>query len=286
MVGMIPGPLIQGPEPVGRRYGLLSAAAGPIDLPPHGAGGGVRYVPTTCGDAHTWPIACAGGLPDNEAKQSDPNNTPVEAGAFTVYASLECGSVGYKPEELRAKVERRLANGEQGAVEYALWTGKSDVSGTPLDIPNFVDNASAVAVADDTDIAAVVSALEDWAYRDQGYGNVAYIHAPVSVASWAASLYLVVKDGTLLKTPYGSIWVFGGGYPGTGAGDAAPPAGGANLVITGQTTVWRAGEVFVNPVPQTLDRATNTYAMLAEREYAVGFDCMAGRAPFNPLGGS
>lgn len=286
MVGMIPGPLIAGPEPVGRRYGLLSAAAGPIDLPPHGDGGGVRYVDVACGVAHSWPIACEAGELVSERKQFDPDNPTTEAVGFTVYGALDCGSVGYSGSEFMRDTERRLVNGEQGAAERALWTGTSDVSGTPLGIPNFTDDATPIALADEGDIAAVVSGLEEWIYTTQGYGYTAYIHAPVAVAAWAASLYLVVKDGNLLKTPYGSIWVFGGGYPGTGAGGAAPPAGGQYIVVTGQTTVWRSADIFTSPVPQVLDRATNQYQLLSERQYAIGFDCFAGRALFNPLGGS
>src|SRR5688572_21641943 len=204
MAGIIPAGLIAAPEPVGRRYGILTAAAGPIDLPPHGAGGGVKYVPVTCGEAHAWPIECVEGQVGDAAKQGDPGDPLVEANPFAVYASYECGSVGYTPREFTDKVLRRLANGEQGAVEYALWTGNSDVGGADLGITNFQDSASAITVADETDIAAVVSAMEDWAYRIQGYGNVAYIHAPVSMAAWAASLYLVVEKGGIKYTPYGS----------------------------------------------------------------------------------
>lgn len=287
MAGIIPGPLIAGPEPIGRRYGLLSAAAGPIDLPPHGEGGGVRYVPVSCGAAHSWPIDCVDGLPGADDKQGDPDTPMFESDPFTVYASLVCGPVGYTTAEFRRDVERRLLNGEQGAAEYALWTGNSDVGGASLGIANLTDSAIDITVSDPADIAAVVSALEEWAYLTEGYGSVAYIHAPVSVAAWAASLYLVVKDGNLLKTPYGSIWVFGGGYPGTGIGGDEPPAGGANIIITGQTTVWRSPQPTTFSEPQaTLDRSTNQDFLLSEREYAIGFDCMAGRALFNPLGGS
>jgi hypothetical protein len=286
MAGIVPGPLISAPEPVGKRYGLLSAAAGPIDLPPHGAGGGVRYVPVTCGEAHAWAIECADGEVAAAAKQGDAGDPEVEAEPFAVYASYLCGSVGYTPTEFVDKVRRRLANGEQGAVEYAFWTGESDVGAAPLGITNLQDSASTITVADETDIAAVVSAMEFWAYHTQGYGNVAYIHAPVSMAAWAASLYLVIEKGGIKYTPYGSVWVFGGGYPGTGANGDAAPAGGAYMHITGQTTVWRTAEPFVYPVPQTLDKGDNQYFLLAEREYAVAYDCMNGRALFNPLGGS
>src|SRR5690606_23329321 len=104
MAGIVPGPLITAPEPVGRRYGLLSAAAGPIDLPPHGAGGGVRYVPVTCGEAHSWPIECVEGTPGTTGKQGDLGDETIEATPFAVYASYECGSVGYTPTEFVDRV--------------------------------------------------------------------------------------------------------------------------------------------------------------------------------------
>jgi hypothetical protein len=285
-MGIFPGPLIAGPEPLSRRYGLLSAAAGPIDMDTHAKGGGYRYIPVSCGDAHTWAIDCSGGQVLSLAKTGDFENVEVDTGAFMVYASLECGSIGYTAPEFRDKVERRLLNGEQSAVERALWTGRGS-DGTPLGIPNFQDDANNIIPTDDTSITAVLSRLEDYAYRvATSYGYTAYIHAPVSVAAYAARDYLIVKDGPLLKTPYGSVWVFGGSYPGTGAGGLPPPTGGAYLYVTGQTTVWRSADVFTYPVDQTLDRETNQHFLLSEREYAIGFDCFAGRLLFNPLGGS
>lgn len=287
MAGIIPGPLIAGPEPIGKRYGLLSAAAGPIDLPPHGAGGGVRYVPVSCGEATPYPIDCSAGLVVHDVKEEDPNTPTFDALPFIVYASIECGSVGYNEAEFGALVERRLANGEQGAAELALWTGAVSVGGTPLGIANLQDSAIDIPVADPSDFAAVIGAMEFWLYNTMSYGNVGYIHASVDMAAWAGDHYLVdIQDKPLKRTPYGSVWVFGGGYPGTGVDGAAPPDGGSYLYITGQTTVWRSGDEFTAPPRQTMDRTTNQMFLLAEREYAIGFDCAAGRALFNPLGGS
>ena len=286
MAGIIPGPLITAPAPLGRRYGILSAAAGPIDLEPHGVGGGVRYVPLTCGEAHSWPIECTEGVPGATEKQGDAGDEEFSANPFTVYASYLCGSLGYSAREFTDKVRRRLANGEQGAVEYALWTGNSDVAGADLGIENFQDSGVAITVANDLSLTSVISAMEEWAYSTMGYGNVAYIHAPVSLAAHFSNEHLLRRENGLYRTEFGSVVIFGGGYPGTGAAGAAPPAGGAYLHITGQTTVYRSAEEFVYPVPETLDRGNNQYFLLAEREYAVAFDCMVGRALFNPLGGS
>lgn len=287
MVGIIPAELVTAPEPVGRRYGLFAAAAGPIDMPPHGRGGGVRYVPVSCGEAVVYPIECLDGAVDSPEKVPAPNNELVTAAPFMVAASIECGAAGYREAEFAAQVSRRLANGEQGAAELALWTGATAPGGTSLGIENLQDAAVDVTVFDDGDFTAVIAALEGYLYHTAGYGNVGYIHASVDMAAWAGDHHLVVQDGPLKKTPYGSIWVFGGGYPGTGAGGVEPPAGGSYLYISGQVTVWRAADAgFVWPVNQTLDRTTNQRHLLAEREYAIGFDCAAGRALFNPEGGS
>ena len=271
-MAMIPAPLVQGPEPLRRRYGLLTAASGPLDLPRNGGAGGVRYTSVNCGDAFAYPIMCADQAVSTPAKTIGDGDPEIEALPFAVVATMQCGSLGYTEAEFEAKVQRRLANGEQGAAEYALWTGNAP-NGTDLGITNLTDSAEDVSVADDQDIVAVVSALEDYAYRDQAYGYTAYIHAPVAAAAFAAAAFLVVDDGQLKRTPYGSIWVFGGGYPNDGG-----------MHITGQVNVWRSAGVFTYPADQTMDRATNQRILIAEREYAIGYDCLNGRADFDPLG--
>lgn len=281
---MIPGPLINGPEPVATRYGLFTAASGPINLPEKGRGGGVRYIPVTCGEAHTYPIDCSGGAVLHPAKEADPQNPMVETGSFAVYASIECGAIGYTEQEFEDQVIRRLLNGEQGAAEYGLWTGLG-ADGSSLGNENLVDSAVAVSNPSDSSLVTTLASLEAWAYRTQGYGNVAYVHAPVEVASYAADHFLIVEKNGIKYTPFGSIWVFGGGYPGTGANNDPPPSGGAYIYITGQTTVWRSQDIFTYPVDQTMDFENNQHFLLSEREYAVGFDCFAGRALFDPLGG-
>lgn len=283
-MGIIPGPLITGPQPLRTRYGLLTAATGPMDLPtPHGRGGGVRFVPESCGSATPFAITCTAGSINDPTKFADAETPEFDALPFGVYASIECGALGYTGAEFENKVRQRLFNGEQHAVEQALWTGNDAGFGITRYLAATTDN---VTVPDETSIISVVSAMEDWLYNDNEYGYEGYIHAPVSVAAHAAAWNLVVKDGPLLRTPYGTVWVFGGGYPGTGALGAAPPLGGAYMHITGQTTVWRSRDVWVYPADQTMNRTTNQRLLIAEREYAVAFECENGRALFNPLGGS
>lgn len=266
-MALIPGLEVAPPEPIGTRYGLFTAASGPLDLPAHGEGGGVRYVPLTCGAAYAYGVTCYDV--DNPApdKPHDPDAFEVVTGVFGVLSTLNCSAVGYSLEEYRTKVRRRLETAEQGAVEQALWTGL-DLEGNSLDILTLSGEAENIPTGYDPGlITDVVGALERYAYTTQGYGYRAYIHAPVEVAAFGHEAGLVLKEGNRLVTPLGSIWSFG-----------AYPAG--SVIITGQTTVWRAPEIQVYDAFET---TTNERLLVAERAYAVSFDCFAGRAEFDPL---
>lgn len=264
-MAIIPGMTVPAPEPLRRRYGLFDAATGPLDLPAHGEGGGIRYVPVTCGEVYTLGVDCydPGEAP---VKPVDGDSEQIETGVFLTMASLSCGAVGYSTAELETKVLRRLEMNDQAAVERGLWSGL-DFEGNSLQIRSL--DSEAVDIGGNYDpglLTDVVGALERYAYTEQGYGSVAYLHAPIEVAAFAAEAGLVLPDGPRKVTPTGSVWVFG-----------AYPAG--EIIVTGQTTVWRA-----NPdVVTSFDRTSNEVLLLAERSYAVSFDCFAGRAEFDPL---
>ena len=263
---LIPGVIVPPPEPLRSRYGLFTAASGPLDLPPHGEGGGIRYVPNTCGAAYAYGVHCYDE--DNPApdKPHDPDNPEVATGVFLALATLECSAVGYTLPEFQDKVRRALAVSEQATVERALWTGR-DLEGNPLDILTLTAEAEAVTDPyDPASIASVVGALEQ--YATEGYSFQPYLHAPAQVAAYAAEAGLIVQDGPIKRTPGGSVWVFG-----------AYPLG--EIIVTGQTTLWRAQEVQVR---DTFEPTTNLRLLVAERAWAASFDCLAGRADFTPVG--
>lgn len=265
-MALIPGLIVPPPEPLGIRYGLFTSASGPLDLPTHGEGGGVRYVPVTCGAAYPYGVACypAGEAPE---KPLDPDSAEVQTGVFVALATLNCSAVGYTVEEYREKVRRRLETAEQAVVEKAFWGGL-DFEDNPLDILTLDGQAEDVPAGYDPGLVTdVVGALERYAYTEQGYGYKAYIHAPVEAAAFAHESGLVLKEGNRLVTPMGSIWSFGA-YP------------GGSVIISGQTTVWRASDIVVY---DSFDPASNERLMVAERAYSVSFDCFAGRAEFDPL---
>jgi hypothetical protein len=265
MVVIAPAPLIDAPEPLRARYGLFTAASGPLDLPDHGEANGVRYVPLTCGEGHAYGVRCyaAGDAPD---KPHDGDADEVNTGVFLALATLECSSIGYTLTELQAKVSRRLDTSEQSTVEQAFWTGL-DFEGNALDILNLASSAEDIGGSYNPDlITDVIGALERYAYTTNGYGYQAYIHAPVEVAAFGHESGLVLRDGNRLVTPMGSVWSFGA-YP------------GGSIVITGQTTVWR-GQV---QSYDAFEPTTNQRLLVAERAYSVSYDCFAGRAEFDPL---
>ena len=269
-MAIVPGMMVAAPEQLRRRYGLFDAASGPLDLPAHGEGGGVRFVPFNCGTGVAYGVACydAGDAP---AKPLDGDADEVQAGVFVALATMNCGAVGYSTAEYVEKVRRRLEGTEQAVVEAALWTGE-DFQGNSLGTLSLDGEASSIPAGYDPGlITDVVGALERYAYTDQQYGGVAYIHAPIEVAAFAAEAGLIVPEtpgpnGRKL-TPMGSVWVFGA-YP---SGD---------VIVTGQTTVWRAPEV---QVYNSFENASNEVLLVAERAYSVAFECFAGRAEFNPL---
>lgn len=279
-MALIPGPSVPAPEPLGRRYGLFDAASGPLDLPRHGEGGGVRYVPETCGVGRAIGVSCyePGEYPD---KPIDTVPDEVDTGVFMALSTVACNAVGWTEAQYAAKARRTLESTEQSIAEATFWTGE-DYLGATIDVLNLEKSAEAIfpPTGGVSRIEAVLATLEEYAYRTHQYGYRAYVHAPSRFAPYAAEAGLVIKDGNRWVTPNGSVWVFGGGYPGTGSGGGTGWPGGGFLHITGQVTVWRAPEI---QVYSAFDQVNNTRLSIAERPYAVAYDCFNARIEFNPL---
>lgn len=256
--------VVPAPEPRGLRYGLLQAAIGPLDLPTHGLGGGVVYEPVSCGFARTYPTLCHTEQGGATEKSFDSNEDPIARDSFVVYASIACGSAGKTQFDLETRVRRRLANGEQSQAEAGM-AAILAAGATPLIAPGLM-------------LADVVGELEQWLYgsdalpapADAQYGNIGYLHASPRIAAHAMGDELLFPDGPLLRTRMGTVWVFGGGYPDDGT-----------IYISGNVTVWRSPDVFVVPPQYLLNQGTNQYHLVAEREYAVSYDCVAASAIYN-----
>lgn len=257
-MAIMPAPIVDAAQPRGPRYGLLTAAAGPLELPPHALASGVRFKPVSCGTVRIYEISCPTDSP--EEKVFDPDTPYVEGDSSAVYATLECSRVGSTAAQMEEQVRRRLTNGEQLGAE-TLMASALAAGATPLVAP------------DDTSIRSVVGELEAWLYdADQAaYGAVGFIHSPVRYASYFATAGLIRLDGPIWRTVMGTVVVFGGGYPDDGT-----------IYASGNVTVWRAPDINIPPAEETWDRATNTFKLLAEREYVVAYDCIAASVSFMP----
>jgi hypothetical protein len=254
-VALYPAPVVVAPEPRGLRYGLLTAANGPLALPDRAAGGGLLYEPVTCGTARAYPVVCDDTPP---TKTFDSIADYVEVDPFWVYSAAVCGAAGTTSAEMERKVRRYLEAGEQPAVEGQLAVDLAAASPFGL------------TASDPDDLQSVVGELEQWLYGTVGYGYTGYIHAPIRYGAYALGSAVAIKDSTLWRTPNGSIWVWGN-YPDDGT-----------LYITGQVTVWRSAEVNVPPPDQTFNRTTNQRYAVAERVYLVAWDCHVADISFDP----
>lgn len=274
MVATIPPVLIAKPTPsMPLRYGLLAAAVGPLDLPVHARNGGLRYVTSLCDDGFGYEIECIGDQ-NSKASEFSLGTTTVTGLPFIIAATVTCGTVGYTYEEQRAFVMERLRGVEQGVLESIFST--SSVGQAPGLITG--DGITTVTGAGDT-VVDVLSELERARYcgftgNTARYGPPGYLHVAIPVLNALKSEHLVDWDGTRWRTAMGTV-VSAGCYANNDPDGAAPADGVFWMYLTGQTTIWRTSDsqVQVAPVEGSLNRTTNQFLMLAEREYVVAYEC-------------
>lgn len=273
MAAIVPAEFAPAPPAVGpTRYGLFTAANGPLELTDRGSIAGYQWEPDSCGVARLYTNACPAseqadkGLdaPDGESSH------PMEAEPFIVYASVVCPPFGgHGPDRHRQRAIARLLGGEQAAAEEAFWNG-----GGVGAVPNLQGAGATVVTPAEAGFAARIAALEAAFYAAHGY--VGTIHVNTAANGAAADTHMIA-DGrdpaNRLLTPTGSVWSFGAGYGINGPADAAPAAGSVWAFMTPQVTVWRTPEPFVPPPEQTFDRTANQMYAIAERSYVIGYAC-------------
>lgn len=184
-------------------------------------------------------------------------------GAFTVYTWIDCSALGFTDRAEQLTIEH-LTNGEERAVERALWTG----------LDGALDQHLASADAE-TLGGGAVSLLEAFAALSGAigvrYGGEGVIHAPSWLGEHLFAGDMVTAQRGVLRANRGHRVVLGDGYPGTGPGGSTPAAGNAWLYGTGPV-VWRRGAIATTPVNESMARATNDVVVISERTYVVAFD--------------
>lgn len=277
MVATIPPVLVDKPTSVfPLRYGLFQAADGPLDLPGHARNGGLSYVTATCGEGFGYDIACLPDQADKSAAWTENGTTTVLGTPFIVFATLQCGTAGFTADELRDMTMDRLRSVEQAVVEEVFSTSTFGQG------PGLVtaDGITTVTGAGDS-VVAVLSELERARYcgftgNTAQYGQPGVLHVAIPVLNELKSQHVIEFTGNKWRTPMGTV-VSAGCYANNDPAGAAPADGVFWMYLTGQTVIWRSSDQFVRdniPPPEgTLDRTTNQYMMIAEREYVVTYEC-------------
>lgn len=256
------------------RYGIFQAAVGPLDMPEHAITGGVRYETSICGIGQGYDVKCAAPHDSKTAFWTGNGVTSVIGAPFVVLATIQCGTVGYTYEEFQALTMERLKSVEQSAVEQIF--SQSTFGQSPGLITG--DGIETIVGAGDN-VVDVLSELERARYcggvnNTNQYGPPGYLHVAIPVINYLKREHLIDFDGTRWRTAMGTV-VSAGCYANNTPAGAVPADGVFWMYITGQTTIWRTpdDQVQIAPVEGSLNRTTNQFLMMAEREYVVTYEC-------------
>jgi hypothetical protein len=184
------------------------------------------------------------------------------ADPVTVYAGVECSTIGWSYAEAIEHVRAVLLLGEQRALEEAFWRHIA---------PAAVDLTPA---AGPVNIAQGVAALEGC--LAERYGGVGVLHVPAGAAALLGCCNLAVKEGARLRTLAGNCVVVGAGYSAINEGPDGTPAepGTAWLAITGPVLVRRGPlDIVPDRAGTSIDRRVNDRRVLAERTYVPATTC-------------
>lgn len=251
------------PAPGLLRHGLFSAATVTDDLNAREIASGFQFPAEDCGTVRPYDATCT--RPFDE-KTFDEGLGYQEATPYWIYATRQCGSVGTSAEAMESSVRRRLASGEQRAVEEQLWGGGVLASDPQLTTAVGVTTVVPTAVGSSAAIAALEEAFYDT------YGYVGTLHINMRAYGNLAYGNMLERRGGTLTTPMGSVWSIGAGYGITGPAAAAPAAGNVWAFMTPPVLIRRSS-VITPPGLGTFDRSTNQYTALAERVYAHTWAC-------------
>ena len=223
-------------------------------------------------------VTGTGAPPEPPAKTSNVEQTYRGATPFTVIAEFECTPIGLGDAQTIA--QDALDRIEQHQLENAFWTGQAadqtvvfphlGADAEVLD-GDVVLQPAATPVVTGADVASALGALEQEladCYKGQGLIHVTREALP-TLAAWNL---IRLDDRGRAVTTNGNLVVAGGGYPGTGPDGAAPAAGSTWIYATGAAWGYRSN-VYFTQVRDSLDRASNTLRMQAERTYLIGFEC-------------
>lgn len=252
-------------------YGILGGCTRVIDVDDEHELLGVEWMALGCCPVQDWPDWCP---PEEESPgEESPAGPPTKefcspghehAEPITIYAGVECSTIGWSYEEAVRHVRASLALGEQQAVESAFW--RYHLAPRAVDL---TPQGGAV------NIAQGVAALEGCLAEQ--YGGVGTLHVPAGAAALLGCCNIAYRDGDSLRTLAGNCVIVGSGYSAANSGpDGTPaPPGEAWLYVSGPVVV-RRGPVDIIPdrAGASVDYRVNTRRVLGERTYVPATTCV------------
>lgn len=283
---VIDDPAVYSPLP----YGLLSVVQAPSPASPHWQNGVTYQAYCAAGGSTTYDECVSeladespgepGTLPEPPAKAADTAALLRAATPFTVYAEFGCSPVGNP--DAAGVASAALDRAEPWQIERAFWTGVAGgqqvvyphlaetLTASPPGEPDVVLQTAADNLGGPYDMAHGLGLLEG-ALADCS-DMVGVVHVPRAALETLAAIGALKTAGGRLVTAGGNLVAAGAGYPGTSPAGAAPAAGTTWIYGTGP--VFRfAGPVMLDTPRESIDRATNTIQMRAERTNVLGWGC-------------
>jgi hypothetical protein len=253
-----PGPVVQGSD---RRWE-----------------NGIEYQSDICAETQTWAITC-GTDPERADKTFDQTFNMVGGTPFVSYLGVQCMLPGRSLEQYEASVRNALDLCEQRSIERAFWTG--DLGNDPHlanGVYDAVTNPDGVHILGGSDVTALslvggISELESW--LGDSYCGTGVLHAPRTIAPYAAQAYQIEGSNPRLTTVLGTHWAFGAGYSvNTGPDGTEAADGTAWIYATGQVNIWRS-PIWIQPgaLEQAFNRLTNDVELVAERAFVITREC-------------
>jgi hypothetical protein len=279
-----------GPSFTPLRFGLLSAAAPVTDSDPHWQQGTVVLL-DPCG----IPLSVTGGPCSASGITKSPTVTGLGASAaepFSVYAWINCAPVGHGDnlEDLKARTEQLLTNGEGRAIESVFWTG--DTANGPIggvhphlaeDAALFSESMGAQTVelqsaASVLTTGAPVSVVEGLALLEGAlgacYGGEGVIHVPAAAVAHLSNMSVLTRQGSQLRTELGNVVAAYSSGNREGPTSVAPAAGQAWMYATGAVFIRRSGIKNLGMRPaEFVGRADNSTVYVVERTYVIDWTC-------------
>lgn len=227
-----------------------------------------------CGNAHAWePCNLA-----NDIKCLDPNAGSLTYHPYMIYSTNQCNTWGLgrapEAEERSARNKRQFLAAESYVIEKELWEGQMGVLNPDAINPKIQSPTATTLTSGPITVVQALAAIED-ALGDCSQGGRAMIHMrPGMLVRLLADggSGLARREGNYYLSPMDNIIVPGRGYNG-GAPDGTPATADAEWIFaTGMVSVRRGAIQTIDTNVDTIDRATNTHVIFAERWALASFD--------------